>query len=54
MESPQVSAFTFIMPLDGATNSQVFVISAFPDTVSMNDLGDFTGLVACGERIYEV
>ena len=27
---------------------------AFPDTVSMNDLGDLTGLFACGERIYVV
>ena len=27
---------------------------AFTDTVSMNDLGDPTGLFACGERIYEV
>ena len=42
------------MPANGKPNIEVYLVPEAPDTASKEKLGDPTGLVACGDRTYEV
>ena len=47
-------SYVFTLPPNGKPNIEVFLMPEAPDTASKEILGDPTGLVACGDRTYEV
>lgn len=42
------------MPENGDANQEVFIVPEDPDSASINYLSDPTGLIGCGDRVYQV
>ena len=42
------------MPENGDANQEVFIVPEAPDSASIDNLSDSTGLIGCGDRAYQV